>query len=119
MATLALRMASVTRNSFGPKALPNPDCIAGHDFREKNDAEQRQKTRLPEAGREGVNVSLVGRKQAQLQKSKSRRCACKVKVCREGVGRRRKPNPGFVWGKRRRPELKNPALKVVKRGVES
>ena len=36
-----------------------------------------------------------------------------------GGGGGSKPNPGFVWGKRRRPELKSPALKVVKRGVES
>ena len=32
---------------------------------------------------------------------------------------RYKLNPKFVWGKRGRPELKNPALKVVKRGVQS
>ena len=40
-------------------------------------------------------------------------------ACGQGGGGRHKLNPGFVWGKRGRPELKSPALKVVKRGFKA
>ena len=43
-----------------PKATRNANCIGGRAFRDQNDAKQSQKTRLPEAEREGINASLVG-----------------------------------------------------------
>ena len=42
-----------------PKSTRNAGCIGGRDFRDQNDAKKRQKTRLPEVSKEGLNASLI------------------------------------------------------------
>ena len=40
------------------KSTRSADCIGGRDFRDRNDAKKGQKTRLPDAERDGLNASL-------------------------------------------------------------
>ena len=101
-----------------PKTTRNPDCIGGHDFRDQNDAQQSQKTRLPEAGREGVNASLI-RGKTRTASKKQRRKMHVQSAGGPGGAWRSKRNLRTVGGKKGRPELTNPVLKVVKRGFKA
>ena len=65
-----------------PKATRNPDCIGGRDFRDQNDAKQSQKTRLPEAEREGLNASLARGKTGKGENTADD-AACSKKACQK------------------------------------
>ena len=81
------------------KARRKPDCMAGRDFRDQNEAKKCEKTGFRKADREVVNSSLVGGK--AYAEAASRRVA----ECRPNSGgrvRRRWPKTG-IFGEKQGP----------------